>query len=205
MSDWDIHVPWIYVLIFIHVICIKITYNSIRSHRKRVRFDTTELAKGSFPFKTKEPNWIGPLIFFLSLIAYIWDAEYHQVLTESTTLFSVIGLIAALSKKDLDVVSISPEAIKTQDNSQNIRFERIRSIKFAKDHIEIWSKSIIQHHHEFTQDRLGENWDDFKKELLVATQGKEWITILTTILSPPGAAQPPRSSPLPESETHTDK
>lgn len=205
MSDWSIHIPWVYVLIFIHVICIKGTYNSIRSRRKSVKSDTAELENGSFPFKTNQPNWLGPLIFFPLITWCVWYAEYHQILTETATLLLVVSLIAALSEKSLNVISISSETIKTPDNNKNIPLKRIRSIKFAKDHIEIWSKSLIEHYHEFTMDQLGGNWDDFKKELLLAAQAKEWITISTTTISPPAATPPPRLFPLPESETHIDK
>ncbi|GEM_PF-5384709 len=205
MKDWSIYVSWYYLLILLNIgMVIRIGQWFFKQRHIREVVVNQE-SPGVFRFKSRQPDWVQTAIYFTAFPMALWAIEYYPVLTESTTVLYLIYMFLFLKQRKLGIISLDAEAIKTSEGNQDIHFKRIKSIKFASDHIEIWTKSLIQHYHEFTEPELGDGWEDFKKELLLAVRDKDWITVTTTVKSPESAIPPPRSFPSPESETHTGK
>ncbi len=200
MSDWSVFVPWVYILIVIHLGAFWVIY-----HYKLKPQDRSKLPVEGKSIPMETDAWVWKSLSLFIVIISIWLQPYHPFLSESATLFIIISIYILIRQKKLDYITITDRAIIIEAKDEQIVFDRIVSIKFGGDFMEIWSKSFVQHYHEFTERELKENWELFKKELLLIAKNKEWITITTTTKSPPKEAQPPKSSPSPESETHTDK
>lgn len=200
MTDTGLFIPWIYVLVAIHLAALWVIYHCLLRPKNKQK---PVVEEKSFPFETEARPWES--IFLIIVVGAICFKPYHQFLSESATLLTLLSMYLLSRQKKTEFIKIAREALVVEAKDKEILFERIISIKFAKDHIEIWSKHFVEHYHEFTKHELKENWDLFKKELLLAVEGKDWITITTTAKSQATTTQPPRSSPLPESETHTDK
>lgn len=199
MTGQEVFVPWIYILIVIHIAAFWVIYLTWL----RPKDHSIPPAEGkSIPFEKEAWEWVP--ISLLVVLGAIWFKPYHRYLTESATLFTMVSMYLISIQKETGYITITDRAMVLGEEKGQIMFKRMLHIKIATDHVEIWSKSGIQHYHEFTKREFKENWNHFKKELLLATQDKDWITITSTIKSPESAAQLPRSSPLPESETHTD-
>lgn len=200
MTDYSFFVPWAYILVVFHLAAFRVIYQYKLKPEDKSRLP---LEGKSIPLETN--IWVWKSLSLCILITSIWFQPYYPFLSESATLFILISMYILIRQKKVDYITITDEAITIEAKDEQIVFDRIVSIKFGGDFMEIWSRSFVQHYHEFTERELKENWELFKKELLLTARNKEWITITATTKSPPEEVLPPRSFPSPGSETHTGK
>lgn len=189
MTDTGVFVPWVYILVAIHLAALWVIYHNLLRPKNKQRPVVEEKL---FPLETGAWAWVSASVFLIIVVGAIWFKPYHQFLSESATLFTLLSVYLISRQKQTKFIKITKEALVVEAKDKEILFERMISIKFAKGHIEIWSKHFVEHYHEFTKHELKQNWDLFKKELLLAVEGKDWITITTTTKSRQAEALPPR-------------